>query len=419
MLERVTRQVARKSEFGQLLLAQRRHARFVADRLGDGWGIYRGLAPTSTSLAALRIDDDAPGRVSILVPSLAPGAVFAGIRTALAAACALAARLGRPLRIVTFGVPMRGTEEDVVDRLLRAELGYSGPRVVFTSVWAREELVAPASEIWIATHWGTAHALDVACKIGVIAPRSVVYLVQDHEPSFYASSSDSALAQATYHAGFQIVVNSAPLAAALRAREGIDVGLERIFRPELDEARLAAVGASAHPTGPLVVNFYARPSKPRNAFSIGVAALKVAAARLEAEGIHVEFRSMGDVHPTVRLTAGQSIAGLGKLSWQGYFDELAKTDVLLSLQMSPHPSHPPLDAVVGGGWAVTNEVDGSRADLSPRLLAVVPDPGALAEAIVVAVRSARTAERSFDGRLLASLGDRLDTVMTRVADDLG
>jgi len=418
VIERLTQKVSKKAEFGRLLYAQRQHARFIEGRLESGWGTYKGLAPTSTALAALEIGSESPRRVSILVPSVAPGAVFAGIRTALAAACVMADRLGLPLRVVTFGGPLKSAEAAVIDQMMRSELGYEGPQVVFAWVWATTALRASPDEVWVATHWGTAHALDVAGKVGLIDPGRVVYLVQDHEPSFYASSSDSALAQSTYHAGFRLVVNSSPLAEALARRENLVIESSAVFRPELDETRLEEVAAAGRPSGPLVVGFYARPQKPRNAYAIGIAALKVAARRLEESGTEVVFRSMGDLHPPVRLTPRTTLQSLGKLPWAGYFEELARTDVLLSLQMSPHPSHPPLDAVVGGGWAVTNDVDGSRATLSPRLLAVLADPGSLADAIVRAVGSARDDERVFDDGLLASLGAPLATVMTKVADDV-
>ena len=73
------------------------------------------------------------------------------------------------------------------------------------------EVTYGASDYWLASHSKTAHALQVACDVGVIDRARVAYLIQDYEPGFTAWSTESVLAEATYRAGFVPIVNSTPL----------------------------------------------------------------------------------------------------------------------------------------------------------------------------------------------------------------
>src|SRR5690606_24371666 len=91
---------------------------------------------------------------------------------------------------------------------------------------------------------------------------------------------------------------------------------------------------------------------------------------------------------TIDLGGSHSLVSLGRLPWDGYFTRLATTDVVLSLQQSPHPSHPPFDAAISGAVAVTNEFHGTRAGLHPRIVAVPATTAALAEALMTSIREA-------------------------------
>ena len=109
---------------------------------------------------------------------------------------------------------------------------------------------------------------------------------------------------------------------------------------------------------------------------------------MDSTGFVVNFLSMGEKHAPISLGKNQTMRSVGKVSWSKYFELLARTDVMFSLQESPHPSHPPLDSVASGAFSVTNEMGGTRAGLSPRLFAVDTDPDALGAAVVSAARTA-------------------------------
>jgi hypothetical protein len=373
-------------------------ARRERDRAPRAARPYEGLVETSLALAGIHTADREP-EVVLVVDELRDGAAFAGVQTALAVAIALGECLGRRVRVVmvrwtTPGNSAAAAEALVADRFPATRVdGRPGVRVV-----PREDVldtVFGADDIWLATHWKTAHPLDVAATAGVVARDRVVYLVQDYEPGFSAWSTDYAVAASTYRAGFRTLVNSEPLRRYLADVEGIDVAPTATFAPHLDVDLLERVAAARRPVtedgGVVRVLFYGRPSKHRNLFRLGVAALRIAVQELADDGLRVEFHSAGEQHADVELDGGAGDVKLvshGTMPWDDYFRFIASTGVVLSLQHSPHPSHPPFDGAISGARVVTNEFRGTRAGLHPNLQAVPTDARSLGLAVADAVRRA-------------------------------
>ena len=386
---------------------------------------YEGLVETSLALAGIRTVDREP-EVVLVVDELREGAAFAGVQTALAVALALGERTGRRVRVVmvrwtTPGNSVAAAEALVADRFPDSRVdGRPGVRVV-----RREDLLDTPfgrDDVWVATHWKTAHPLDVAATAGVVPRDRVVYLVQDYEPGFSPWSTEYAVAASTYRAGFRILVNSEPLRRYLGEVEGLDVPAERSFAPHLDLELLERVAGARQREDVVRVLFYGRPSKHRNLFRVGVAALRVAVQELEQDGIRVEFHSAGEQHGDVELDGGRGDVKLvshGTMPWDDYFRFIASTNVVLSLQHSPHPSHPPFDGAISGARVVTNEFRGTRAHLHPNLTAVPDDPRSLGLAVAGAVR--RAAAEGPTGYVPLSdgaLGGPLDAAVDALATEL-
>lgn len=132
-----------------------------------------------------------------------------------------------------------------------------------------------------ATAWETAYPALTSPARG-----ARFYLVQDFEPSFYAAGSEALLAEATYRFGFHGVTLGPWLEQLLRSGYGMaadhfDFGcdLER-YRIDLDAER----------TG---VCLYARPSTPRRAFELAVAAIDLFAERHPEVDIHLYGEPVG------------------------------------------------------------------------------------------------------------------------------
>ncbi len=383
---------------------------------------FEGLVETSLALAGIRTVDREP-EVVLVVDELREGAAFAGVQTALAVALALGARLDRSVRVVmvrwtTPGNSAAAAEALVADRFPESRAdGRPGVRVV-----RREDVLDTEfgrDDVWIATHWKTAHPLDVAVTAGIVPHDRVAYLVQDYEPGFSPWSTEYAVAASTYRAGFRMLVNSEPLRKYLADVEDLDVPPERTFAPHLDVELLERVAAARQHEDVVRVLFYGRPSKHRNLFRLGIAALRVAVQELAADGIRVEFHSAGEQHGDVELDGGRGDVKLvshGTMPWDDYFRFIASTNVVLSLQHSPHPSHPPFDGAISGARVVTNEFRGTREHLHPNLAAVPADARSLGLAVADAVRrAAAEGPTGFAPLAEHALGGPLDAAVDALA----
>lgn len=399
-------------------VAYRQHAHRLQAVAPGAWTAHAGMFRFSTAVVGLASRRAATASIVLLLPSAKRRALFAGVRTALEAAASMASRTGMPLRVLTFDERPSHADAAALSAVLTDELGALAAPIEIDSVWTSAG-GSHADDLWIATYWTTAHALHVAAQAGMVSAERVVSLVQDHEPSFFAASTESAAAAATYGAGFRTVVNSAPLQRFLAVHEGLSVPHDHVFRPALDLGRLAVVRAERSSSPIARLGFYARPSKPRNAHRTGIAALRVAAAILHDRGIPFEVTSMGEQHGVEALPGGTTVQVAGRLGWSAYFERLAVTDVLLSLQMTPHPSHPPLDMVASGGVAVTNDLLGSRVGLHPSLLAVPSDPESLGTAVADAAAAAADHEPAASSDdFVRSLGRPLSDVVDTVLEDV-
>jgi glycosyltransferase involved in cell wall biosynthesis len=118
------------------------------------------------------------------------------------------------------------------------------------------------ADVAIATGWQTVHA-----TLGLDNCRARAYLVNDHEPEFYAASTEHVLAQDTYRHGLHCIAASPWLR---------DLLIER-YDASADAFQLGVDGDTYHPL-PVerrrdTVVYYARHSTPRRAVPIGLMAL--------------------------------------------------------------------------------------------------------------------------------------------------
>lgn len=378
---------------------------------------YAGVSGAALSLSTIRVNTSVPAHVNLVLNQLDPAGIFAGVHTALRVASGLASRLCRPLRVILLSESVTEIELRAVTNELRRRLERQATTL---TVIRRRDLLrmnCNPEDVWIGTHWTTAHALQVGSRSGTILRSQVIYLIQDYEPGFSALSSESLIAAGTYHEGFIPLVNSRPVASVLRKLEGLDIDDTSVFGPDLDFTRLATLAESRKTHETPTVMFYGRPSKPRNLFSLGVAALRVAASKLEPGS--VRWVSAGEEHKPVSLTPGHELTSVGTLEWNEYFDFLPKVDVVLALQASPHPSHPPLESALSGAITITNEVSATRGELHPLLRAVTPDPEVLGAEIADAVTRGRKFGSAFVGSLPGlggPLSEALDAIVLKFAD---
>ncbi len=246
----------------------------------------------------------------------------------------------------------------------------------------------------------------------------MVYLIQDFEPGFYPWGPLYAKAFSTYDAGFRPLVNSASLAKYLT--DVSPTTPELAFAPVLDLGPLHAAAQRWRPApdGVVRVLFYARPGKPRNMYAAGLEALRQWAEELPP-GLTGLVRFAGEeIADDVQLGPRARVEMLGKLSYDGYHDLLADTDVGLALMLSPHPGHLALELPLAGIPTVTNDFAGYRDQWVTGLTVSGTDPAAIAEALARATETARGLVEHLPHDYRLDLGVTLEQAVAQLAQGL-
>lgn len=363
------------------------------------------------------MEAEAPA-VQVLVPTLNPVEVFAGIATAVDLGLGLAAR-GLDVRFIATDLPLSSLE--ATHRLLAGRLPPAAlaagvaARIVIAEGATGGRLAFHPQDRFLATAWWTAHVAQGMIAKGGFAEQRFTYLIQDYEPMFYPWGADHAGALASYGLDFRPVFNTTLLRDHFA---GLGHGFARpgalCFRPSIEAARYGAP-RPARAAGPRRLAVYGRPEVARNLFPVAVGALARFVAEAGLTPDEVEVLSVGLAHDPVDLGQGVVMKSLGKLPIDQYPDWLLTADVGLSLMLSPHPSHPPLEMALSGVRVVTNRF-GSKdlGRLSPAIVSVNPTvPGVAAGlARAWALPPVSPADRRID---LAALGRSLDEVVGDLA----
>jgi glycosyltransferase involved in cell wall biosynthesis len=213
----------------------------------------------------------------------------------------------------------------------------------FTSAHDLAPRDIPPADAVIATLWSSAYPV-----LHVASARAKFYFVQDHEPQFYPAGAASALVEETYRFGFPGIVNTPGLADVYRSYGNPAVS----FVPAVDTHRYHPPTEPRVPGSPVRVFFYARPSTPRNAFGLGLAALVKLKERF---GDGVDIVCAGEQWNPAQFGQAGRIRNLGVL---GSLDDVAalyrSCDIGLVFMLTKHPSYQPLEFMASGMATVSN-----------------------------------------------------------------
>ncbi|WP_437195202.1 rhamnosyltransferase WsaF family glycosyltransferase [Roseovarius sp. MS2] len=364
--------------------------------------------------------------LNILVPTLNPTEIFAGIATALDIGLGLAVR-GYPVRFIATDLPMSspGTSRSfVLGRLGQGQdREATAARISLLCGVQNETLPLHSGDMFMATAWWSAHVAERLIRRHEMAQTRFLYLIQDYEPHFYAWGPEFADAMASYHFDFEPVFNTTLLRDWFANQGfGFATGDVLAFHPSIDIERYSHVTRRAAGKEPRRLALYGRPDVPRNMYATAIEALARFVSKENLGPEDIELVSIGQHHSDVALPGGHVLRSLGKLPWEDYPDYLGTVDLGLSLMYSPHPSHPPLEMAAAGVRVVTNGFgpkDLSR--LSPAILSVPATAPDLADALGLAWHAAPVSqsEREIDLRDLGSHPeDMIDDLANRLATQL-
>jgi len=356
--------------------------------------------------------------LTVLVPTLNPTEVFAGIVTALDIGLGLAAR-GHTVRFVATDLPVSSQPASrafLLNRLPGDAPAGTAARISLACGVKSGTIPAHKGDVFLATAWWSAHVADRLIRRFRLEQSRFFYLIQDFEPNFYAWGPEYADALASYDLDFVPIFNTTLLRDHFQQQGFGFAGPDALtFRPAIDIARYAARPRPGRGPGPRRLAVYGRPEVARNMYATAIEAL---ARFIETEKLapgDIDLVSLGMSHPPVTLPRGLELRSLGKLPWEKYPAYLLGTDLGLSLMYSPHPSHPPLEMAAAGVRVVTNSFGPKDLGrLSPAILSAPATAPALAQALSRAwhLPAVDEADRKID---LAPLGPTLEATIDRLS----
>ncbi len=339
------------------------------------------------------------------------------------------------LRIAKTGIPIRLVstvrEGDADNRWIAGHaaslLGEKNvPQVSVASAASRySPLELGKKDIFIATHWTTAYQLKEILPNMPI--RKFFYMLQEFEPSFYAWSSNYARCIETLHMDFIPIINEEILAQFFYMQPFCRFVGEKseeraiIFQPAVD--RDIFYPPKNLGNRPKRLLFYARPTNTRNAFGLGLLALRQVATDPAFAGW--EFVAIGGrgAVPEMALGGGHKLVPAGWAGYSEYAASLRDADVLLCPMISPHTSYPVLEMAATGGISITNTFVTKTAErleaLSPDIIPVEASVEGFAAGLrAAAARVGQGVARVDRLNLPSSWADALEPTVRRVTDHI-
>lgn len=273
----------------------------------------------------------------------------------------------------------RGADDaaDIAGKLARAHSSLAGAPVLPGGA------ALPSCDAALATAWPSVYPL-----LRLRSARAKFFFVQDFEPAFYPAGAGSAALEQAARLGFPGIVNTPGLAEVYRSYGSSAIA----FTPAVDPVRFHPP-AHPRPATPVRIVFYGRPSTPRNAFALGLAALAQVKQR---RGDEVEIVAVGeDWHPG-QFGVADVLENRGAVEDLDALAELYRScEVGLVLQVTPHPSYQPLELMACGVATVALENPHTRWLLRHDVNALVaaPVPSAVAAQLELVIDDAGLRER--------------------------
>lgn len=325
-----------------------------ANRPVDAWQSRSFRDERTCRKFSVKVSKRAPLRTVVLVPSLNPAEIFAGIATAIDIGLELAARGHRVVFVATdLPIASRARTETFIKSRARANMpGVLVEFDLFCGI-TEDELSLSSEDRLVATAWWSAHIAQAIIRDSALLHQKFVYLIQDYEPGFYAWGPEYANAQSSYALNHIPVFNTTILrdfflALGLVQKAGPDLS----FQPAIDIPRYAGLSRGTNEVPRLVL--YGRPEVARNLFPVAVQAVDEFLRQSDIKPCNIELLSVGLKHPDVCLSGGHRVRSLGKIPWEDYPKFLSAIDIGVSLMLSPHPSHPPIEMAAAGARVITN-----------------------------------------------------------------
>jgi len=238
--------------------------------------------------------------------------------------------------------------ENLFDEL---EVDYIGER--------KEPLKVSKHDTSLATVWYSAY---FAKKIQDTCDGSpFFYLIQDYETHFFPSSTNSILADDSYHLSYNAIFSTKTLQDYFLRNNIGDIAnrkLQYIYYNNSCNSNLLptyiSFKNSFNKRKKHRLLFYSRPIVQRNMFELGVLCLIEAIKRGIFDEDNWEFDGAGLGGYSFHISEKSYLSQLPRMNLKEYMDNISEYDICLTLMASPHPSLVPFDLAGSGCIVVTN-----------------------------------------------------------------
>jgi O-antigen biosynthesis protein len=294
------------------------------------------LAANARVLADFAAADELDvGTLHWFIPAF-DNATVGGIQTILRFADHVRRRHGVASSFSLFDTEDAGTARAVAGRMATAFPALAGSQVLTST-----ERPA-ASDVALASSWASIDPL-----IRFADTRAKLVFVQDWESDFEPAGSSRALLDVAAGLGFPGIVNTPALADSWRERGNPAVS----FMPAVDTERFHPA-PSPRSDGRVRIFFYGRPWVSRNAFALGIRALRRVK---QSHGDRVEILCAGGDWSPGQYGIGDVVENRGMLDSLDDVAELYRScDIGLVFMLTRHPSYQPLEFMASGMATVSN-----------------------------------------------------------------
>jgi glycosyltransferase involved in cell wall biosynthesis len=266
-------------------------------------------------------------------------AFYGGVHTILRFAAYLKDRHGVRNRFVIVGNAKRSHIQKLIEMafptLSKAEV------TVITTLDSVGSL--PATDAAICTLWTTAYY-----QMQFNQTRRKFYFIQDYEPAFYPAGSTSGQVETTYRFGYYGITNTISLKTIYERDYD---GQGEYFTPSTNSEVFYPPKNQRSEKGPRRVFFYVRPGHPRNAFELGMAALRILKANMQ-DGIEI-VTAGSDWNPEDYNLQG-IITNYGLLKYEETGNLYRSCHSGMAMMFTRHPSYIPFELMACKSLVVTN-----------------------------------------------------------------
>jgi O-antigen biosynthesis protein len=345
----------------------------------------------------IEIGEDLNGEikaVNLVIPYLEPSGIFGGLSSALSFSRHFI-NLGYRLNIIYLSPQCDKIKEEAFLKAIKDY--YSGAidlsKLTLIDRLNTSKLPFSKDDLFIATFWTTALAIKNTLTQNHFNQAKFIYMIQDFEPGFYAWSDDFALADYTYTLNFIPVFNAQSLFEYVAQKHpNLTQYHNHVIKPVVRFPKDDFVVSRQNDNKSNIL-IYGRPSKDRNLFNLIIIGLKRWIEKNNIQPKHVSINSIGEKHADIDLVNSMVVKSLGKMSYDQYIDLLGKTDIGVSLMLSPHPSYPPLEMALHGVRVITNRFENKQLKDIDNLSAIEPYPENLADELEVIYQKVKSTKK--------------------------